>query len=48
MSGRSPCFSLAPGFHPGLERMSEFLGRFGIPIEVVSFEVSNWTAAYGC
>ena len=27
------------GIHPGLERMSEFLGRFGIPIEVVSFEV---------
>ena len=27
------------GIHPGLERTSEFLGRFGVPIEVVSFEV---------
>lgn len=27
------------GIHPGLERVSEFLGRFGVPIEVVSFEV---------
>ena len=27
------------GIHPGLERPSEFLGRFGLPIEVVSFEV---------
>ena len=27
------------GIHPGLERMSEFLGRFGVPISVVSFEV---------
>ena len=27
------------GVHPGLERMNEFLGRFGIPISVVSFEV---------
>ena len=27
------------GIHPGLERTSEFLGRFGLPIEVVSFEV---------
>lgn len=27
------------GVHPGLERMNGFLGRFGIPISVVSFEV---------
>ncbi|MDE0260275.1 MAG: endonuclease NucS [Gammaproteobacteria bacterium] len=27
------------GIHPGLERVGEFLGRFGIAIEVVSFEV---------
>ena len=27
------------GIHPGLERVSEFLGRFGVPIEVVSFKV---------
>lgn len=27
------------GIHPGLERMSAFLGRFGVPISVVSFEV---------
>ncbi len=27
------------GVHPGLERMNSFLGRFGIPISVVSFEV---------
>ena len=27
------------GIHPGLERMSEFLGRFRVPISVVSFEV---------
>ena len=27
------------GVHPGLERMSAFLGRFGVPIGVVSFEV---------
>ncbi|MCY4498500.1 MAG: endonuclease NucS [Rhodospirillaceae bacterium] len=27
------------GIHPGLERMNEFLGRFGVPIGVVSFEV---------
>ena len=27
------------GIHPGLERMNEFLGRFGIPISVVSFDV---------
>lgn len=27
------------GIHPGLERMSEFLGRFGVPVGVVSFEV---------
>ncbi len=27
------------GIHPGLERMSEFLGRFGVPISIVSFEV---------
>lgn len=27
------------GIHPGLERVSEFLGRFGVPISVVSFEV---------
>ena len=27
------------GVHPGLERMNEFLGRFGIPISVVSFDV---------
>ena len=27
------------GVHPGLERMKEFLGRFGVPISVVSFEV---------
>ena len=27
------------GIHPGLERMSEFLGRFGVPIGIVSFEV---------
>lgn len=27
------------GVSPGVERMSKFLGRFGIPIEIVSFEV---------
>ena len=27
------------GIDPGLERMNKFLGRFGIPISVVSFEV---------
>ena len=27
------------GIHPGLERMSDFLGRFEVPISVVSFEV---------
>ena len=27
------------GVHPGLERMNAFLGRFGIPISVVSFDV---------
>ena len=27
------------GIHPRLERTREFLGRFGLPIEVVSFEV---------
>ena len=27
------------GVHPGLERMNGFLGSFGIPISVVSFEV---------
>lgn len=27
------------GIHPGLERVSEFLGRFGVPISIVSFEV---------
>ena len=27
------------GIHPGLERMNEFLARFGVPIGVVSFEV---------
>lgn len=27
------------GIHPGLERTSEFLGRFGVPITVVNFEV---------
>ena len=27
------------GIHPGLERMSEFLGRFSVPIGIVSFEV---------
>lgn len=27
------------GIHSGLERMSEFLGRFGVPIGIVSFEV---------
>ena len=27
------------GIHPGLGRMNEFLGRFGVPIGVVSFEV---------
>ncbi len=27
------------GVHPGLERMKGFLGRFGIPISVVSFDV---------
>ena len=27
------------GVHPGLERMNEFLGRFAVPISVVSFEV---------
>ena len=27
------------GVHPGLERVNGFLGRFGIPISVVSFEV---------
>ncbi len=27
------------GIHPGLERMNEFLARFGVPISIVSFEV---------
>ena len=27
------------GIHSGLDRMNEFLGRFGVPISVVSFEV---------
>lgn len=27
------------GIHPGLERMNEFLGGFGVPIRVVSFDV---------
>ena len=27
------------GIHSGLERMNEFLGRFGVPISVFSFEV---------
>ena len=27
------------GIHPGLERVREFLGSFGVPISVVSFEV---------
>ena len=27
------------GIHPGLERLNEFLGRFRVPISVVSFEV---------
>ena len=27
------------GIHPGLERMNGFLGRFGVPISIVSFEV---------
>lgn len=27
------------GVHPGLDRMIEFLGRFGVPIGVVSFEI---------
>lgn len=27
------------GTHPGLERVNEFLGRFGVPVRVVSFEV---------
>ena len=27
------------GIHPGLERMNEFLGGFGVPIGIVSFEV---------
>ena len=27
------------GIHPGLDRMNSFLGRFGIPISLVSFEV---------
>ena len=27
------------GIHPGLERMEQFLGRFGLPISVVSFDV---------
>lgn len=27
------------GIHPGLDRMNEFLARFGVPISVVSFEV---------
>lgn len=27
------------GIHPGLERMTAFLGRFGVPISIVSFEV---------
>ena len=27
------------GIHPGLERQNEFLGRFRVPISVVSFEV---------
>ncbi len=27
------------GVHSGLERMNEFLGRFGVPIRIVSFEV---------
>lgn len=27
------------GTHPGLDRMNEFLGRFDVPVSVVSFEV---------
>ena len=27
------------GINPGLERRNEFLGRFGVPVSVVSFEV---------
>ena len=27
------------GIHPGLERMNEFLGCFGVPIGMVSFDV---------
>lgn len=27
------------GVHPGLERMNDFLGRFGVPVGVVSFDV---------
>ena len=27
------------GIHPGLARMNDFLGRYGVPISVVSFEV---------
>ena len=27
------------GIHSGLERLNEFLGRFGVPISVVSFDV---------
>ena len=27
------------GIHSGLERMSEFLGRFGVPIDIVSFQI---------
>ena len=31
------------GIHPGLARMKEFLGRFGVPISIVSFEVFELT-----
>ena len=27
------------GIHPGLDRMNRFLGRFGIPISLVSFDI---------
>ena len=38
-SAGSPCCLSALVSTPGLERMNEFLGGFGVPIGVVSFEV---------
>lgn len=36
------------GIHSGLERMNKFLGRFGVPISVVSFEVFELDGGPSC